>query len=55
MNAPMTEENVAGWMYLDQKWQITRLTEWAAMLEERVAELDPQYRGYQWGLRKEQQ
>jgi hypothetical protein len=45
----MTEYNNIVWSRIDKKYQITRLTEWANMLEKRVAELDPLYRGYHWG------
>ena len=51
MNAPMTEENAQAWSHLDPVYQIARLTDWAAMLEERMAKLDPNYMAYQWGLR----
>lgn len=52
MNAPITEQNVRAWAQLDPKWQLVRLTDWAAMLEERVAELDPLYQAYPWGRNK---
>jgi hypothetical protein len=47
----MTDENNIIWSRIDKKHQITRLTDWANMLEKRVAELDPLYRGYHWGRR----
>ena len=45
----MTQEAVQVWANLDPKWQIARLTDWAAMLEERLAQLDPYYKAYPWG------
>jgi len=49
MNAPMTTQNVNAWVHLSKDWQIARLTDWAAMLEERLAQLDPLYISYAWG------
>jgi hypothetical protein len=48
----MTKDNAQAWAQLEPKWQIIRLTDWAAMLEERVKELDPEYRSYPWGRNK---
>jgi len=45
----MTDDNNIIWSLMEKKHQITRLTDWANMLEKRVAELDPLYRGYHWG------
>jgi len=47
----MTDEAAASWaaMGLSQTWQIKRLTDWANMLEKRVAELDQNYRSYPYG------
>lgn len=45
----LTDECAAIWSNLPPKWQIQRLKEWAQMLESRVSELDPDYRGYPWG------
>ena len=46
----ITTDSAAFWsVTLSRQWQIQRLVEWAAMLERRVAELDPDYRAYPWG------
>lgn len=47
----LTDTYAAHWAMcgMASKWQIKRLTEWANMLEKRVAELDPNYRAYQFG------
>lgn len=54
MKAPMTEDNLAAWRAMvesgmDKAVLLERLADWARMLEERVAELDPQYQSYPWG------
>jgi len=50
-NKTLTEEYAGAWasMGLSQGWQMTRIKEWANMLEKRVAELDPDYRAYPFG------
>ena len=50
MARTMTDENAASWANIAKVHQIQRLTDWANMLEARMKELDPLYRGYRWGL-----
>ena len=46
----MTDENMETWRQsIALQHQVERLTDWANMLEQRVAELDPNYRTYPWG------
>ena len=49
----MTDENMDMWAFIAPVHQIQRLTEWANMLEDRVKEFDPLYRGYPWGRKNE--
>jgi hypothetical protein len=50
MKITMTDENLASWnSTISIKYQMQRLQDWANMLEQRVAELDPDYRSYAWG------
>ena len=54
MNAPLTRQNYVAWMAMvdggmSKGVVIERMTDWAAMLEKRLAELDPQYQGHQFG------
>ena len=46
----MTDENLDQWRQtIALQHQIERLSDWANMLEQRVAEFDPNYRSYYWG------
>ena len=47
----MTDDNARAWasMGISKDWQIKRLTDWANMLERRVAQLDPMYRAFPFG------
>lgn len=49
----MTDDNAAAWanMGISKEWQIKRLTDWANMLEKRLAEFDRNYRCYPFGRR----
>ena len=54
MEAPLTRQNYEAWDGMvngGMKPQVAfeRMTDWAAMLEDRVAELDPNYLVYRWG------
>jgi hypothetical protein len=54
--APMTRDNARAWEGMvqdgmDPRHAYERMAQWAAMLEERVAKLDPQYRNFNWGMR----
>lgn len=51
----MTVQNHNAWKAMvsggmDKDIAYRRMSDWAAMLEERMAELDPDYAGRQWGL-----
>ena len=50
-NSPLTDRNAKAWadMGIALEHQLLRVTEWAAMLEKRIAELDPNYQTYPWG------
>lgn len=48
--APLTQRNIQAWSHLRPRDAAERELEWTAMLERRVAQLDPQYQAYQWGL-----
>lgn len=55
MNCPMTLQNFLAWdamvkggMPMDCAFQ--RAVDWAGMLEERLAQFDPNYQAHQWGL-----
>jgi len=47
----LTHEYVEAWkdMGISKDWQIKRISEWAAMLEKRLAQLDSNYRTYPFG------
>lgn len=47
----MTDNNARAWaeMGISKDEQIKRLTDWANMLERRVAQIDPMYRAFQFG------
>lgn len=47
--APLTKQDIMGWRNLEPHIAIQRLGDWAAMLEERLAELDPLYQAHPWG------
>ena len=54
----MTADNLEAWKAMvangmKQEVLIERLADWAEMLEARVAQFDPEYRGYYWGQNKE--
>ena len=48
----MTDENADAWSMIAPVHQIQRLTDWANMLEARVKEFDPQYRGISLGAQR---
>ena len=52
--SPMTTSNVEAWNAMVENGmskdaRLERIIDWARMLEERVAELDPHYMAYPWG------
>ena len=48
----MTDENADAWAMIAPVHQIRRLTDWANILEARIKEFDPLYRGYHWGAKR---
>ena len=50
-NPDLTQIYVKAWkeMGISKDCQIKRISEWAEMLETRLAELDPDYKTYQFG------
>jgi hypothetical protein len=54
--APMTKQNARAWeamveQGMESSVAYDHMAQWAAMLEERIAKLDPQYQAYHWGRR----
>lgn len=49
IHAPETRANITMWRNLPPDVFVQRLGDWAAMLEVRMAELDPNYQAHPWG------